>query len=141
MKYFIGLIFFLVSITAKAGVCNNGSLTGGYSFTAAGVGTSQVAIGKVQFNGAGVATFVGTEAYSGFQPYSVYGTVTYSVDAGCFGSMTINWDGGGTTVISLVLNEMDNVPATRVAYGAAVLYFYGGEIATGSLKRVIGKFN
>ena len=134
----IGLV---IANAANAGVCNKGSLTGDYNYSLIGVsGTSLHGVGRIYFNGAGASSFSGHESYNG-AAYPTSGSGTYTVSASCVAVGAVKWTSGYTTTYRLYLDQMDNVPATRVAYrGTLIAWSNAGVSFSGELNRVIGKF-
>ena len=114
----------LVSLNAFAGVCNNGSLRGIYSYQFDGMDTTSgawaAAVGRVTFSGTGAATFSGVETSNG-EAVTVSGAGTYFVSTLCNVSATILWSTGHTTSYRLHLNAIDTVPATNLAYHATAV--------------------
>ena len=136
----VGLL--LVAFNGYAGVCNNGSLVGAYNYNGSGVniGQGEHDVGRINFNGKGVATFSGIETSSGWA-VGISGSGTYSVSAACIVVGTINWTNGVKTTYWLYLDNMDTAPVVSVAYhGNLVLKTTSGHSGSGTLDRVIGKF-
>ena len=133
------------SSNAFAATCNNGSLFSVYSYEFSGVGTNMAtwaAVGRITFNGNGNVTFNGVET-SGGVAVNVTGSGTYSVNASCNVSGSVNWNNGNTTTYKLYLDEIDSESATNLAYHATAVVWTpnNGNSGSGSLTRRYGKFN
>jgi hypothetical protein len=140
-KVIMVCVLMLASTSAFAGVCKNGSLAGDYNYVLMGITSSSVhAVGRMSFNGKGKASFSGYETQNG-GALKDSGTGTYAVSSGCMARGAIKWKNGHTTNYAVYLDEMDNVPATRIAYhGTIIGWTNNGQSFSGEIARVVGKF-
>ncbi len=151
-KLACALLISFASFSAVAGSCNNASLKGPYSYQFEGVipwetpsGTifsaTLAQTGRITFNGAGKATFSAIETANG-KAVNVSGSGTYSVNSACAMSGSVNWTNGNVTSFRMYLDQMDDAPATRVAYhGTGIAWTPKvGFSGNGNLYRLVGKF-
>lgn len=132
----------LTSLNTHAGVCNNGSLAGSYNFSGMGVtlGDSFHFVGRINFNGTGLATFLGVNTARGME-IRIGGSGAYNVSAVCTGSGFINFTNGLRVTFWGYLDQMDFAPSANLAYHATIgLLTNAGDSASGELIRVQGKF-
>ncbi|MDI1293550.1 MAG: hypothetical protein PSV18_12495 [Methylobacter sp.] len=134
---------------AKDKVCDNGTLTGQYTYEVSGVNSfplptvglvtrSTHVVGQVLFDGEGHADFIGFGSAAGHVADKT-GTGTYVVNPDCTAEGTMNWDGpvAQTSTFNIMLDQIANNPTTRNAYHAYVLVTDDvGSSASGSLTRI-----
>jgi hypothetical protein len=104
----------------EAGVCNKGSLAGQYRYQFSN------RVGVITFSGAGGFTLSGFVVTSGgTSPVTSKGT--YVVNTSCVATLTSTTG----SLLTIYLDDMNDVPATRFAYH--------GTMLGGTLTRIIGK--
>ena len=141
-KVIMVCVMMLASTSAFAGVCRNGSALGGYNYVYIGVksGITIHAVGLINFNGKGTAAVSGLRSQDG-RALTESGSGTYTVSSGCIARGSIVWKNGTITNYAVYLDQMDNVPATRIAYhGTLIGWTNNGLSFSGEITRVIGKF-
>jgi hypothetical protein len=147
-----GLLF--VPFNTFAGTCANRSLSGTYNYNLPiNNPMGRYNVGRIDFsiksNGNASVTVSGEEGDLGigsFRPYTGHGT--YSVSKACVATVIFNAYGstpdsgyGSTITMTIYLDQMDDVPATRLAYHGNVIYKSSADgAASGTIDRVIGKF-
>jgi hypothetical protein len=147
-------IFFIIvclfQANAFAGTCNNGSLLGAYNYEFSGVqpynttsgilSFSNHDAGRINFNGTGFFNIGGVEIVAG-RAVGIRSSGNYSVSTACTASGTFTTNTGQLVSYWIYLDQMDDVPATRLAYHATMaIKTSAGVSASGTLTRVIGKF-
>jgi len=133
---------------AKDKVCDNGTLTGQYTYEVSGVNSfplpeglvtrSTHVVGQVFFDGEGQADFTGFGSAAG-QVADKTGTGTYIVNPDCTVQGTMNWEGpvAQTSTFNIMLDQIANNPTTRNAYHGYVLVTDDvGSSASGSITRM-----
>jgi hypothetical protein len=127
----------LVAFNTFAGICAKGSLSGSYNYNLSRVENN---VARIDFNGTGLFTISGIQSEAGV--VIIYGgNGTYIVSTGCIATLTFTLTTGSNGTIYIFLDEMDNVPATRLAYHGNLVYkSVQGTSGSGTIDRVIGKF-
>jgi hypothetical protein len=124
MKKILLALLFIGSFSplVQAGVCNKGSLAGQYRYQFIN------RVGTMTFNGAGGFTLAGFALNAnGTSIVPVTSSGTYVVSVGC----VANLKPAKGTGLTIYLDDMNNVPATRFAYH--------GTMMGGTLTRIFGK--
>ncbi|WP_340123313.1 hypothetical protein [Methylobacter svalbardensis] len=136
--------------SAKDKDCDNGSLTGPYTYEVSGVNLfplpdvglvtrSTHVVGQVFFDGKGRADFTGFGSTAG-QVVDKIGTGDYKVNPDCTVTGTMNWEGpvAQTSTFNIMLDQIDNNPTTKKAYHGYVLAAAAdvGSSASGSITRI-----
>ncbi len=133
----------LIAFNSFAGVCNNGSLKGAYSYNLIGMTDSGYGIfgaGQLNSKGNGTGTISGIGSYFGGAS-AASGSFTYTVSALCVATGTISATNGVKTSFWLYLDRMDAAPAVKVAYhGHLVTKNSAGTSFSGMIDKVDGKF-
>ena len=100
------LLSFAVIPLTEAGVCNKGSLAGQYRYQFSN------RVGVITFSGAGGFTLSGFVLSSGGATSPVTSKGAYVVSTSCVATLTSTTG----SLLTIYLDDMDNVPATRFAY-------------------------
>jgi hypothetical protein len=142
-KILLYLCMMLIAFNSFAGVCNNGSLKGAYSYSLIGMTDTGYGIfgaGQLNSKGNGTGTISGIGSYFGVTSTGS-GSFTYSVSALCVTTGTITTTNGVKTTFWLYLDRMDASPAVKVAYhGNLVAKNSVGSSFSGMIDKVDGKF-
>ncbi len=161
----IMIVLLLLPFKLFAGICNNASVVGSYSFRLTSIGGStgqnpsiidagRMAFNGVGGNGVGGMTVTGIEYQGSTTKYistnpNVPGSVTgtYSVSAGCVMAVSFKipstspLTAAKTFSVTVYLDRIDTAPATNTAYHGTVIFKTSNSLSgDGEFDRVVGKF-